>query len=90
MEQVNEHVQFDNPNRPTRVYGKASHLLRCIWLIYTNTSRPRTSPRAVAAHIVDRILELRATQGVRIMRLNEGDKVVSMVLVDKTEEAIQS
>ena len=28
----------------------------------------------------------RATQGVRIMRLNEGDKVVSLALVDKAEE----
>src|SRR3989344_5889769 len=28
----------------------------------------------------------RATQGVRIMRLNEGDEVVSLALVDKTEE----
>jgi DNA gyrase subunit A len=28
----------------------------------------------------------RATQGVRIMRLNDGDKVVSLALVDKTEE----
>jgi DNA gyrase subunit A len=27
----------------------------------------------------------RATQGVRIMRLNEGDEVVSLALVDKTE-----
>lgn len=29
----------------------------------------------------------RATQGVRIMRLNNDDKVVSLALVDKTEEA---
>ncbi len=28
----------------------------------------------------------RATQGVRIMRLNDGDKAVSLALVDKTEE----
>ncbi len=28
----------------------------------------------------------RATQGVRIMRLNEGDKVVSLALVEKTED----
>lgn len=28
----------------------------------------------------------RATQGVRIMRLNEGDRVVSLALVDKAEE----
>lgn len=29
----------------------------------------------------------RATQGVRIMRLNDGDEVVSLALVDKTEES---
>ena len=29
----------------------------------------------------------RATQGVRIMRLNDGDEVVSLTLVDKTEES---
>lgn len=29
----------------------------------------------------------RATQGVRIMRLNDGDKVVSLALVEKSEEA---
>lgn len=29
----------------------------------------------------------RATQGVRIMRLNDGDKVVSLALVDKMEES---
>jgi DNA gyrase subunit A len=28
----------------------------------------------------------RSTQGVRIMRLNEGDQVVSLALVDKAEE----
>jgi DNA gyrase subunit A len=28
----------------------------------------------------------RATQGVRIMRLNDDDKVVSLALVDKSEE----
>lgn len=31
----------------------------------------------------------RATQGVRIMRLNEGDKVVSLALVDKTEDVTE-
>ena len=29
----------------------------------------------------------RATQGVRIMRLNDGDEIVSLALVDKVEEA---
>jgi len=28
----------------------------------------------------------RATQGVRIMRLNDADEVVSLALVDKSEE----
>jgi DNA gyrase subunit A len=28
----------------------------------------------------------RATQGVRIMRLNDGDEVVSLALVDKAED----
>jgi DNA gyrase subunit A len=32
----------------------------------------------------------RATQGVRIMRLNEGDKVVSMALVDKNDDKADS
>lgn len=32
----------------------------------------------------------RATQGVRIMRLNDGDKVVSLALVDKTEDLDES
>ncbi|MHB1864997.1 MAG: DNA gyrase subunit A [Candidatus Saccharimonadales bacterium] len=31
----------------------------------------------------------RATQGVRIMRLNDGDQVVSLALVDKEEEQLQ-
>lgn len=30
----------------------------------------------------------RATQGVRIMRLNEGDEVVSLALVDKTDDLV--
>jgi DNA gyrase subunit A len=29
----------------------------------------------------------RATQGVRIMRLNDGDQVVSLALVDKSDQA---
>jgi DNA gyrase subunit A len=32
----------------------------------------------------------RATQGVRIMRLNDGDEVVSLALVDKAEEEDES
>ncbi len=32
----------------------------------------------------------RATQGVRIMRLNDGDNAVSLALVDKTEDSLDS
>lgn len=59
--QLNEHVQFDNPNRPNRVYGVASHLLRCTWLVPTLPSQPHASPHAIGAAIVARVLELRAT-----------------------------
>jgi transposase InsO family protein len=60
-DKLNEHVQFDNPNRPTRPYSKANHLLRCMWLIPTYTSRPHMSPRAIGEQLVARILELRHT-----------------------------
>jgi transposase InsO family protein len=60
-DKLNEHVQFDNPNRPARTYSTANHLLRCTWLIPTYTSRPHTSPRAIGEQLVDRILALRYT-----------------------------
>ncbi|MGB4967787.1 MAG: DDE-type integrase/transposase/recombinase [Candidatus Saccharimonadales bacterium] len=57
---LNHHVQMDNPNRPTRVYSRMNHLLRCTWDIPTLVSVPRTSPHAIAEHIVRRVLEIRA------------------------------
>jgi len=59
-DKLNGNVQFDNPNRPNRVYSKSNHLLRCTWFIPTNTSRPRNSPHAVSEKIVAHILEIRA------------------------------
>lgn len=58
---LNCHVQFDNPNRPQRVYSHIHHLARCTWRIPTLVSTPKTSPHAIAAEIVVRILELRNT-----------------------------
>jgi transposase InsO family protein len=58
-DKLNENVQFDNPNRPNRTYSRVNHLLRCSWLVPTNTSRPLKSPHAVSKRIVTRILELR-------------------------------
>jgi len=56
---LNENVQFDNPNRPNRVYSQANHLLRCTWRIPTLSSRPLTSPKAIPKKIVELVLSLR-------------------------------
>lgn len=60
-DKLNEHVQFDNPNRPGRVFSKANHLVRCSWRIPTLVSRPHTSPHAICDAVVSRILKLRKT-----------------------------
>lgn len=57
---LNEHRQWDNPNRPTRPVGK-SRLVSCKWSIATNSSRPHCSPHAIHSQVVNRILELRQT-----------------------------
>lgn len=58
---LNEHVQFSNDNRPNRAPGKLFRLSGCRWLLPTRSSRPHTSPNAVAPQIVARVLELRIT-----------------------------
>jgi transposase InsO family protein len=58
-DKLNEHVQFDNPNRPSRAYSQVNHLLRCTWRIPTQTSRPLTSPGAIPRDIVDLVITLR-------------------------------
>ena len=57
---LNENVQLENFNRPTRSAGSKFRQAALKWLVPTFSSRPRTSPRAVAQHIVARVLELRA------------------------------
>lgn len=57
---LNEHVELTNHYRPTRSAGKVFRFTACAWNIPTVVSRPRTSPNAVAATIVARVLELRA------------------------------
>lgn len=59
--ELNEHIQLENYNRPTRQAGLVFRLAACKWLVPTLVSRPRTSPKAIAAHIVARVLELRRT-----------------------------
>jgi transposase InsO family protein len=56
---INKNVQFDNPNRPTRIHSIANHLVRCSWRIPTLSSKPRTSPSAIPNSIVELVLTLR-------------------------------
>jgi hypothetical protein len=60
-DKLNENVQFDNPNRPKRVYSQINHLLRCTWRIPTLSSRPLTSPKAIPNNIVELVISLRRT-----------------------------
>ncbi len=57
---LNEHVQFTNDNRPTIQPGHVFRFSACKWIIPTLVSRPHTSPHAIGAGVVARILELRA------------------------------
>lgn len=66
-DKLNENVQFDNPNRPNRIYSQANHLLRCSWRIPTLSSKPLTSPNAISEDIVKLVIALR----VRLKRCAE-------------------
>ena len=57
-DELNNWVQQDNPNRPSRAIGN-SKLVRCSWNIETKPSRPYTSPLAVSDRIVALILTVR-------------------------------
>lgn len=57
--ELNQNVQFDNPNRPTRTVSFKNKLFACKWRIATLSPIPRSFPNAVSLDIVDRILELR-------------------------------
>lgn len=56
---LNEHVQFENHNRPTRKSGTLFRLTACTWRIPTASSRPHTSPTAVSQRIVALVLAIR-------------------------------
>lgn len=59
-DELNKNVQLTNDNRPSRTAGTQFRIAAVTWRIPTLSSRPRTSPRAVAAEIVDRVLAVRA------------------------------
>jgi transposase InsO family protein len=57
---LNENVQFDNPNRPTRAYSFKNKLHACKWRIATVSSRPATCSHAISDTVIARVMELRS------------------------------
>jgi putative transposase len=58
--ELNSNQQLKNFNRPTRSSGKNSfRLTSCSWNIATLSSKPKSSPNAVADNIVDLVIKLR-------------------------------
>jgi len=57
---MNQNIQMDNPNRPSRAYSRMNHLSHCTWHIPTMTSRPHTYPTAVSQELAQLILSVRA------------------------------
>lgn len=57
--EVNEHVQLENYNRPSRKTGKVFRLAACRWVVPTLSSRPHAHPHAVTKQIVERITHYR-------------------------------
>ena len=54
-------LQFDNPNRPYRVFSLKNKLSAFNWLIETSTTRPYTCSHAISDEIVHRVMEIRST-----------------------------
>lgn len=57
--EINQNVQLQNVNRPTRNPGKQFRFAALKWLIPTRSSRPKHSPNAVPEPIVELVLSLR-------------------------------
>lgn len=57
--ELNKNVQFDNPNRPGRVYSLKNKLLACKWHITTTSSRPYSCSYAISDNIIHRVMEVR-------------------------------
>lgn len=77
---LNKYVQFDNPNRPGRIFSFKNKLAACRWRIATLSPVPHSSPNAIRSQVVTRILDLRKI-------LNRCAEVIWNYL--KTEDGIQ-
>jgi transposase InsO family protein len=61
--ELNQNVQLENFNRPTRRAGSTFRLAACKWLIPTRSSRPRSCGHAVSGEVIDRIRHYRRRYG---------------------------
>lgn len=57
--QINQNVQLENFNRPSRELGGKFRFAALKWLIPTRSSRPKRSPNAVPEPVVELVLSLR-------------------------------
>jgi transposase InsO family protein len=60
---LNQHVQLTNDNRPGRTTKQSVSAFRIAavtWRIPTLSSKPKSSPKAIAQEIITRVMELRA------------------------------
>jgi putative transposase len=60
---LNEHVEFENVNRPSRVAGSKFRLTACKWNIPTKSSRPYSCKHATSSAVIDRIRYYRSKYG---------------------------
>lgn len=56
---LNEHVEFNNPNRPSRPVSTTNKLAACRWQIATVCSAPHSHAWAIPERIVAQVLEVR-------------------------------
>lgn len=56
---LNEHVEFHNPNRPSRPVSVSRKLAACRWYIATESSRPHSHAWAIPDKVIQQILRAR-------------------------------
>ena len=56
---LNEHVEFNNPNRPSRPVSTANKLAACRWYVATESSKPHSHAWAIPDTVIQQILRAR-------------------------------
>jgi transposase InsO family protein len=62
-QELNQHVQLTNDNRPNRALGSTFRFAACTWLIPTRSSRPHSCKHATRPETVERIRYYRRRYG---------------------------